>query len=110
MNKKVKTIDELLCISEQELLERFNEEVLGEGMEAFPRRPKELRAEFYAWVEVKREVVCRSKAVIDAEKHRDRTLVVAAVADALGGSGFITAAVLMVRMGLNDFCRNIWGP
>ena len=102
------SVTALLELSEDELLDRLGREI-GGAMELVPTSNSQKGRE---WLvsnrSVIREKVCGSQKVKDSCQNSDKLAMIAAVADALGGSGFLTAAVLLYKNGIEKFCEIPW--
>ncbi len=67
-----------------------------------------IRECFYEYVKSQRSNICKDKTVREAWERGDEAQVLAAIADALGTSGWASAVVGIVRYGLAKLCEDVW--
>ena len=99
---------DIASLDDADLLTRFADDVLQE-QHLRPPSTAQLRVRFGEWIEQHRSAICGSNRVRQAiEDNADEHYLAAAVADALGGSGFVTAGVMATRLGIARLCAGEW--
>ncbi len=110
------TIDEqdilrLLALDDDQVLQRVALDLgLDAGLDRADVEAMKARARVWLDNNVERiaEAVCGSEKVKSAYASAEDALIVAAVADCLGGHGFVSVAVLLTKRGVEGLCRERW--
>lgn len=111
----MKSLDELISLQEDELLEELGSELSAH--QAIPRSPYELRTIAQIWlrnnIKQFRDTLCRSERIYSmVERDTDIKEIVLAVCDLLISLQFgvspLTVSVLIVKSSLKKLCNNDW--
>lgn len=105
-------VSTLMALSDEQLLERLGAEIWKEGRHAFPATPARLRKEATRWLSRNRTkirtAVCNHPGVKAVQQNADRVVLAGAILDILAATKGVPApsvvAILVTRMGLNQFC------
>lgn len=100
--------DQLLKKTEEDLLYEIGVAISSDSLAMLPKNKGITRARAEAWLIHNRVNICSSPKVRAAVDSPDVYIICAAVADALGGAGAATAAVLIFKRGLEKLCKPIW--
>ncbi len=109
LNARLEEAESLLKLSEDELFKRIAE---GDQEQAFPMDMIRWGRDRYQAVKDRyRETICNNPAVVavwNSENGARRATVVCAIADAISQIPAMTIATLIVKEGLDVYCKRIW--